>query len=186
MTAKSTGLGLPPVSGVALECLHLCAWIAQRCWNLNKFQGLAPGDKLQNVMATLLRGSKWKDLTWHAWRLLGPATMYKAGGKIPSMKAWFRWRSTRTSMAYINCPLPGRIRHTFTTATPPSYLKGRPWILGTSTRRCTEFWAPEAYDIPEVNAPQSDSGDSTCSGSSSHGPSPWKADGRRGKRRRTA
>ena len=138
-------------------------------------------------MATLLRGSKWKDLRWHAWRRLGPATMYKAGGKIPSIKAWFRWRRTRTAMAYINCPHPGRIRHPFTTPTPPpGYLKGRPWIAGTATRRCTEFWAPEAYDIPEVNALESYSGDSTCSGSSSDSPSPRKTDGRRGKRRRTA
>ena len=107
------------VSGVALKWLQFCAWIAQRCWNLDKFQRLVSEDKLQNVMATLLRGSKWKDLRWHAWRRLGPATMYKAGGKIPSIKAWFRWRSTRTAMAYINCPHPGRIRHPFTTPTPP-------------------------------------------------------------------
>ena len=173
------------VSGVAFKWLQFCAWIAQRCWNLDKFQRLASRDKLQNVMATLLRGSKWKDLRWHAWRRLGPATMYKAGGKIPSIKAWFRWRSTRTAMAYINCPHPGRIRHPFTTPTPPSYLKGRPWIAGTATRRCTEFWAPEAYDIPEGNALDSDSGDSTCSGSSSDGPSPRQADGGRGKRRRS-
>ena len=174
------------VSGVALKWLQFCAWIAQRCWNLDKFQRLVSEDKLQRVMATLLRGSKWKDLRWHAWRRLGPATMYKAGGKIPSIKAWFRWRSTRTAMAYINCPHPGRIRHPFTTPTPPSYLKGRPWIAGTATRRCTEFWAPEAYDIPEGSTPESDSGDSTCSGSSSDSPSPRKADGRRGKRRRSA
>ena len=107
------------VSGLALKWLQFCAWIAQRCWNLDKFQRLVFEDKLQNVMATLLRGSKWKDLRWHAWRRLGPATMYKAGGKIPSIKAWFRWRSTRTAMAYINCPHPGRIRHPFTTPTPP-------------------------------------------------------------------
>ena len=174
------------VSGVALKWLQFCAWIAQRCWNLDKFQRLVSEDKLQHVMATLLRGSKWKDLRWHAWRRLGPATIYKAGGKIPSIKAWFRWRSTRTAMAYINCPHPGRIRHPFTTPTPPSYLKGRPWIAGTATRRCTEFWAPEAYDIPEGSAPKSDSGDSTCSGSSSDSPSPRKADGRRGKRRCSA
>ena len=174
------------VSGVALKWLQFCAWIAQRCWNLDKFQRLVSEDKLQRVMATLLRGSKWKDLRWHAWRHLGPATMYKAGGKIPSIKAWFRWRSTRTAMAYINCPHPGRIRHPFTTPTPPSYLKGRPWIAGTATRRCTEFWAPEAYDIPKGSTPESDSGDSTCSGSSSDSPSPRKADGRRGKRRRSA
>ena len=174
------------VSGVALKWLQFCAWIAQRCWNLDKFQRLVSEDKLQRVMATLLRGSKWKDLRWHAWRRLGPATMYKAGGKIPSIKAWFRWRSTRMAMAYINCPHPGRIRHPFTTPTPPSYLKGRPWIAGTATRRCTEFWAPEAYDIPEGSTPESDSGDSTCSGSSSDSPSPRKADGRRGKRRRSA
>ena len=174
------------VSGVALKWLQLCAWIAQRCWSLDKFQRLVSEDKLQRVMATLLRGSKWKDLRWHAWRRLGPATMYKAGGKIPSIKAWFRWRSTRTAMAYINCPHPGRIRHPFTTPTPPSYLKGRPCIAGTATRRCTEFWAPEAYDIPEGSTPESDSGDSTCSGSSSDSPSPRKADGRRGKRRRSA
>ena len=55
---------------------------------------------------------------------------------------------------------------------PPSYLKGRPWISGTATRRCTEFWAPESYDIPEGNAPKSDSGDSTCSGLSSYGGRP--------------
>ena len=87
------------VSGVALKWLQFCAWMAQRCWNLDKFQRLASEDKLQNVMATLLRGSKWKDLRLHAWRRLGPATIYKAGGKIPSIKAWFRWRSTRTAMA---------------------------------------------------------------------------------------
>ena len=96
------------VSGVALKWLQFCAWIAQRCWNLDKFQRLVSEDKLQNVMATLLRGSKWKDIRWHAWRRRGPATMYKAGGKIPSIKAWFRWRSTRTAMAYINCPHPGK------------------------------------------------------------------------------
>ena len=66
---------------------------------------------------------------------------------------------------------------------PPSYLKGKPWIAGTTTRRCTEFWAPEAYDIPEGDTPESDSGDSTCTGSSSDSPSPRKIDGRRGKRR---
>ena len=37
-----------------------------------------------------------------------------------------------------------------------------------------------------VLGPESDSGDSTCSGSSSDSPSPRKADGRRGKRRRSA
>ena len=118
------------VLGVALKWLQFCAWIAQRCWNLDKFQRLVSEHKQQNVMAILLRGSKWKDLRWHAWRCLGPATMYKDGGKIPSSKAWFRWRSTRTAMAYINCPHPGHIRHPFTTPTPPppSYLKGRPWI----------------------------------------------------------
>ena len=68
----------------------------------------------------------------------------------------------------------------------PNYLKGKPWIAGTATRRCTEFWAPDAYDIPEGDTPESDSGDSTCTGSSSDGPSPRKADGRRGKRRRSA
>ena len=139
------------VSGAALKWLQFCAWIAQRCWNLDKFQRLVSEDKVQNVMATLLRGSKWKDLKWHAWRRLGPATMYKAGGKNPSIKAWFRWRSTRTAMAYINRPHPGRIRHPFTTPTPPSYLKGRPWIAGTATRRCTEFGAPQAYNILEGN-----------------------------------
>ena len=45
--------------------------------------------------------------------------MYKAGGKIPSIKAWFTWRSTRTAIPYINCPHQGRIRHPFTTPTPP-------------------------------------------------------------------
>ena len=121
MTAKSTGLGLPvrfqewPSNGCSSA-----PGFAQRCWNLDKFQRLVSEDKLQRVMATLLRGSKWKDLRWHAWRRLGPATMYKAGGKIPSIKAWFKWRSTRTAMAYINCPHPGRIRHPFTTPTPPS------------------------------------------------------------------
>ena len=114
---------------------------------------------------------------------MGPATMYKAGGKLPSIKAWFRWRSTRTAMAYINCPHPGRIRHPFKAPTPPSYPKGQPWIAGTTTRRCTEFWAPEAYDIPKGDTPESDSGDSTCTGSSSDSPSPRKTDGRRGKRR---
>ena len=108
------------VSVVALRWLQFCALIAQRCWNLDKFQQLVSEDKLQNVMATPLRGSKWKDLRWHAWRRLGPATMYKAGGKIPSIKAWFMWRSTRTAMAYINCPHPGRIRHPFTMPSPPS------------------------------------------------------------------
>ena len=82
-------------------------------------------------------------------------------------------------MAYIKCPHQGHIRHQFTTPTPPSYLKGRPWIVGTATRRCIEFLAPEAYNIPEGNTPESDSGDSTCSGSSSDSPSPQKADGRR-------
>ena len=75
----------------------VCAWIAQRCSNLDKFQRLVSEDKLQNVMATLLRESKWKDLRWDAWRRLGPATMYKAGGKIRSIKAWFR--SARTQGA---------------------------------------------------------------------------------------
>ena len=75
------------VSGVALKWLQFCAWIAKRYWNLDKFQRLVSEDKLQRVMATLLPGSKWKDLRWHAWRRLGPATMYKAGGKIPSIKA---------------------------------------------------------------------------------------------------
>ena len=112
--------------------------------------------------------------------------MYKAGGKIPSIKAWFTWSSTRTAMAYINRQHQGRIRHPFMTPTPPSYLKGRPWLAGTATRRFTEFWASKAYDIPERNAKESDSGDSTCSGSSSDGPSPRKADGGRGKRRRSA
>ena len=112
------------VSGVALKWLQLCACIAQRCWNLDKFQRRVSEDKVQNVMATLLRGSKWKDLRWHAWRRLGRATMYKAGGKIPSIKAWFRWRSTRTAMAYINCLHPGRIRHPFTTPTPPVTSRG--------------------------------------------------------------
>ena len=171
------------VSGVALKWLQFCAWIAQRCWNLDKFQRLVSEDKLQNVMENLLRGSKWKDLRWHAWRRLGPATMYKAGGKLPSIKAWFRWRSTRTAMAYINCPHPGRIRHPFKAPTPPSYLKGKPWIAGTTTRQCTEFWAPEAYNIPKGDTPESDSGDSTCTGSSSDSPSPRKTDGKRGKRR---
>ena len=67
------------VSVVALKWLQYCAWIAQRCWNLDKFQRLVSKDKLQRVMATLLRGSKPKDLRWHAWRRLAPATMYKAG-----------------------------------------------------------------------------------------------------------
>ena len=87
-------------------------------------------------------------------------------------------------MAYINCLHPRRIRHPFKAPTPPSYLKGKPWIAGTTTRRCTEFWAPEGYDIPEGDTPESDSGDSTCTGSSSDSPSPRKTDGRRGKRRR--
>ena len=99
------------VLGVVLKWLQFCAWIAQRCWNQDKFQRLLSGDKLQNVMATLLRGSKSKDLRWHAWRRLGPATMYKAGGKIPSIKAWFRWRSTSTAMAYINYQLPAPRAH---------------------------------------------------------------------------
>ena len=107
------------VSGVALKWMQFCAWIAQRCWNLDKSQRLVSEDKLQNVMATLLRGSKWKDLRWHAWRRLGAATMYKARGKLPSIKAWFRWRSTRTAMAYINCPHPGRIVHPFKAPPPP-------------------------------------------------------------------
>ena len=85
-------------------------------------------------MATLLRGSKWKDLKWHAWRRLGPATMYKAGGKIPSIKAWFRWRSTRTAMAYINCPHPGRIRHPFTTPTPPQLPQGEAMDCGNGNQ----------------------------------------------------
>ena len=184
MTAKSTGLGLP---------VRFQEWLSNGCTsapglrtdvgNLDKFQRLVSEDKLQIVMAHLLRGSKWKDLRWHAWRRLGPATMYKAGGKLPSIKAWFRWRSTRAAMAYISCPHPGRIRHPFKAPNPPSYLKGKPWIAGTTTRRCTEFWAPEAYDIPEGDTPESDSGDSTCTGSSSDSPSPRKTDGRRGKRR---
>ena len=179
------------VSGVALKWLQFCAWMAQRCWNLHKFQRLqvrqvpVAEDKLQNVTANLLRGSKWKDLRWHAWRGLGPATMYKAGGKLPSIKAWFRWRSTRTAMAYINRPHPGRIRHPFKAPTPPSYLKRKPWIAGTATRRCTEFWALEAYDILQGDTPESDSGDSTCTRSSSDSPSPRKTDGTRGKRRRS-
>ena len=107
------------VWGVAPKWLQFCAWIAQRCCNLDNFQRLVSEDKLQNIMATLLRGSKWKDLRWHAWRRLGPGTMYKAGGEIPSIKALFRWRSTRTAMAYINCPHPGRIWHPLTTPTPP-------------------------------------------------------------------
>ena len=122
------------VSGVALKWLQFCAWIAQRCWNLDKFQRLVSEDKLQRVMATLLRGSKWKDLRWHAWRRLGPATMYKAGGKIPSIKAWFRWRSTRTAMAYINCPHPGRIRHPFTTPTPPQLPQGEAMDCGNGNQ----------------------------------------------------
>ena len=171
------------VSGVALNWMQFIAWIAQRRLNLDNFQRLVSEDKMQNVMENLLRGSKWKVLRWHAWRCLGQATMYKARGKLPSIKAWFRWRSTRTAMAYINCPHPGRIRHPFKALTPPSYLKGKPWIAGTTTRRCTEFWAPEAYDIPEGDTTESDSGDSTCTGSSSDSPSPQKTDGRRGKRR---
>ena len=103
------------VSPVALEWMQFCAWIAQRRWNIDKFQRLVSEDKLQNVMENLLLGSKWKDLRWHAWRRLGPATMYKAGGKLPSIKAWFMWRSTRAAMTYINCPHQGtsdtRSRH---------------------------------------------------------------------------
>ena len=112
------------VLGVALKWMQLCAWIAQRCWNLDKFQRLVSEDKLQNVMAGLLRGSKWKDLRWHAWRRLGPATMYKAGGKLPSIKAWFRWRSTRTAMAYTNYPHRGRTRHPFKAPTAPVTSRG--------------------------------------------------------------
>ena len=107
------------VSGVALKWLQFCAWIAQKCWNLDQFQRLVSEDKLQNVMAHLLCGSKWKDLRWHAWRRLGPVTMYEATGKLPSIKAWFRWRSTSTAMAYIKCPHPGRIRHPFKGPIPP-------------------------------------------------------------------
>ena len=34
------------VSGLALKWLQFCAWIAQRCWNLDKFQRLVSEDKL--------------------------------------------------------------------------------------------------------------------------------------------
>ena len=88
------------------------------------------------------------------------------------------------SMAYVNCPHPGRFRHPFKAPTPPaSYLKGKPWIAGTTTRRCTPFWAPEAYDIPQGDSLESDCGDSTCTRSSSDSPSARKTDDRRGKRR---
>ena len=113
------------VSGVALKWMQFCAWIAQRRWSLDKFQQLVSEDKQQNVMANLLRCSKWRELKWHAFRRLGPATMCKAGGKLPSIKTWFRWRSTRTTMAYINCPHPGRIRHPFTAPTPPAVTSRR-------------------------------------------------------------
>ena len=46
------------VSGVALKRMQFCAWIAQRRWNLDKFQRLVSEDKLQNDMENLLRGSK--------------------------------------------------------------------------------------------------------------------------------
>ena len=172
------------VSGVALKWLQFCAWIAQRCSNLDTFQRLVSEDKLQNVMATLLRGSKWKDLRWHAWRRLGPATMYKGGGKIPSIKAWFGWRSTRTAMAYIKCPHPARVQHPFTAPTPPPPLpQGEAMDCGNSNQAVYGVLGP--YDILEGNASESDSRDSTCSGSSSDGPSPRNPDGRRGKRRRS-
>ena len=174
-------------SGVALKWLQFCAWIAQRCSNLDKFQRLVSEDKLQNVMATLLRGSKWKDLRWHAWRRLGLATMYKAEGKVPSIKAWFKWRSTRTAMVSTTRTQVASGTHSrHLPPPPPSYLKGKPWIAATATRRCTEFRAREAYDIPEGDTPESDSGDSACTRSSPDGPSPRKTDGRRGKRRRSA
>ena len=35
--------------------MQFCAWIAQRRWNLDKFQRLVSEDKLQNVMENLVR-----------------------------------------------------------------------------------------------------------------------------------
>ena len=176
------------VSGVALKCLQFCAWIAQRCRNLDKFQRLVSEDKLQNVMATLLRGSKGRisgGMHGDAWAQR-PCTRLEARslasrrGSGGGAQGW-QWP---TSTAHTQGASGTHSRRL--TPPPPTYLKGRPWIAGTATRRCTDFWAPEAYDIPEGNTLESDSGDSTCSGSSSHGPSPRKADGRRGKRRRSA
>ena len=175
------------VSGLALKWLQFCAWIAQRCWNLDKFRRLVSEDKLQNVMATLLRGSKWKatdGMHGDAWaqrpctRLEAKSLASRRGSGGGTQGPQWPTSTARTQGASGT--------HSRRLPPPPSYLKGRPWIAGTTTRRCTEFWAPKAYDIPEGNAPESDSGDSACSRSSSDGPSPRKADGRRGKRRRSA
>ena len=64
----------------------------------------------------------------------GPSDHVQGWSKIPSIKAWFRWRSTRTAMAYINCSHPGRIGHPFTTPTPPQIPQGEAMDCGNSNQ----------------------------------------------------
>ena len=68
--------------------------------------------QLERVMAKLLAGSKWQNVRWHRWHRLCAATLYQAGTPMPSIKSWWRWRSTQTARGYTECPEEGTPRAT--------------------------------------------------------------------------
>ena len=130
-------------------------------------------------MANLLCGSQWKDLRLHAWQHLGPATMYKAGSKLLIIKAWFRWRNTRTAMGYINCLHPGRIGH-------PFKARGE----GLPKEDPVHVQSPESLSVASSSGISHASGAQNCVHRMVvvpriHGFFLRKTDGRRGKRRRS-
>ena len=170
MTAKSTGLGFP---------VRFREWPSNGC-------SFAPG--LHNDAGTSTSSTDWSlrtncKMSWRPF-CVDPSGRTSGGTRGD---AWAQRPCTRLearSLASRRGSGGGAQERQWPTSTartqdasgthsqrlppPPNYLKGRPWIAGTATRRCTEFSAPEAYDIPEGNAPDS--------------PSPRKTDGRSGKR----
>ena len=191
MTAKSTGLGLP---------IRFQEWPSNGCSSapgLRKGAGTSTSSSNWSLKTNCkmswqtfcvdpsgrtsdgMHGDAWVHGPWRPCTRLEARSLASRRGSGGGAQG----RQWPISTARTQGASGTRSRHL---PPPPNYLKGKPWIVGTATRRCTEFWAPGAYDIPEGDAPESDFGDSTCTGSSSDGPSPRKADGSRGKRRRSA
>ena len=134
--------------GDALKWVWFYGQIGQRCWQMEPTEAVVLERRLEGTMVHFLWDSRWQHLRWHAWRRLGLATMYKTGEKVAGIKVWFRRRSTGTLMGCISCPHPSRIEHPFILPTVPRCLRPGPWISGQIKLKCTEFWALEAYGIP--------------------------------------
>ena len=56
---------------------------------------------LSATMSRLLEGTEFHGITWHAWRRAGATMFMRAGGTMPELLQWGRWKSLRVARKYV-------------------------------------------------------------------------------------